>query len=250
MEEIEFFELSSFANGLKSINGLSAKIREIDEEAKRKEFLLSFSGEIDIFEYPEKIVCSCGAQFAIPDRTDIIICPVCNNKINVTVKTTFHREKYGSPEDTLIFSDVEISATKPTVVISDGIKAKENVIVISDIAKRFKELRDKKEKLQNELWKVKEEVENNVDYKILAKKLYNFFHKSSSLIIKFDREKFVAKVTFENEKIKVDTSAIPENYDKGAIEEDIVNSLLTIKSYFEEWGERNFVWRTRKLYTR
>jgi DNA-directed RNA polymerase subunit RPC12/RpoP len=233
MEEIEFFELSSFASGLKSIKGLSAKIQEIDEEAKRKNLSLSFPDKVDTFEYPEKIICSCGAQFAIPDRSDVIICPVCNNKINVAVKNEFHREKYSSPEDTLIFSNTEISATKPTIVIGD-VKVKENVIAIFNVAKRFKELRDEREKIQNSLWELKEKIENNVDYKILVKKLYNFFYKNSSLVVKFGKEKFVAKVTLTPEgKIQVDVSAIPENFDKGAIEEDIVNSLLVIKNYFE-----------------
>jgi DNA-directed RNA polymerase subunit RPC12/RpoP len=230
MEEIEFFELSSFANGLKSINGLSAKIREIDDEAKRKNFNLS-PGKLDTFEYPEKIVCSCGAQFAIPDRTDIIICPVCNNKIDVLVKTEFFRREYSSPEDVLIFTNIEISASKPTVVVGD-VKAKENVIVIHNLARRFRELRERKEKLEDELWKVKEEVENNVDYKILTRKIYNFFYKNSSLIVKFGKDG--VRVTFSEGKIQVDTSSLPGNYDKNGIRQDIIDSLFTIKNYFEE----------------
>jgi DNA-directed RNA polymerase subunit RPC12/RpoP len=233
MEGIEFFKLSSFASALRLLKELSLKIQEIDEEAKRKGFGLSYPGELDTFEYPEKIVCSCGAQFAIPDRSDIIICPVCGNKINVFVKTVIHKEEYAPPEDTLIFTNIEVSASKPTVVVGDA-KAKENVIAIKSLAKRFKELREKKEKLQNELWKVKEEVENNVDYKILTRKIYNFFYKGSTLVVKFDREKFVAKVTFENEKIQVDVSEIPGNFDKYGIQQDIINSLITVKNYFEE----------------
>jgi len=232
MEEIEFFELESFASALKSIRGFSQELQEIVEEAKRKNFNLSFPDKLDIFEYPEKIVCSCGTQFAIPERSDLIICPVCGNKISITVKTEFYREKYSSPEGTLIFSNIEISATKPTVVVGD-VKARENVLTISNRAKRFKFLRDKKEKLQNELWELEGKLENNVEYKILAKKLYNFFYKNSSLIIRFDREKFVAKVTFENEKIQVDTSEISKNYDKYGIQQDIVSSLNTIRNYFE-----------------
>jgi len=232
MEEVQFFELSSLASALKSLRGFSVEIQKIDEEARRKSFNLSFPGELDAFEYPEKIVCSCGAQFAIPDRSDLIICPVCGNKINVSVKTSIYKEKYSSPENTLIFSNIEISATKPTVVVGD-VKGKENVITISNQAKRFKELREQKEKLQNSLWELKEKLENNVEYKILAKKLYNFFYKNSSLIIRFDREKFVAKVTFENEKIQVDVSEVLENFDKYGIQQDIISSLITIRNYFE-----------------
>jgi DNA-directed RNA polymerase subunit RPC12/RpoP len=234
-ETIEFFELESFASALKSIKGFSREIREIDEEAKRKSFTLSFPGELEVFEYPEKIICSCGTQFAIPDRSDLIICPVCGNKISVNVKTTFHREKYSAPEDTLIFSNVEVSATRTTIVVGD-VKGKENVLVISNRAKRFKELREQREKLQNELWELEEKLKSNVEYKILAKKLYNFFYKNSSLVVKFDREKFVAKVTFENEKVQVDVSEISENFDKYGIQQDIVSSLITIRNYFEGVG--------------
>jgi len=234
MEEIEFFELTSFANALKSIKGFSRALQEIDEEAQKKSFVLSFPGELDIFEYPEKIVCSCCFQTSIPDRTDLIVCPVCGNKISVNVKTTFSREKYSSPEDTLIFSSIEVSATKPTIVVSDNVKGKENVLTISNRAKRFRELREKKEKLQNELWKVKEEVENNVDYKILTRKIYNFFYKNTTLVIRFDREKFVAKASLTSEgKIEIDISQIPENFDKNGIQQDIIDSLFAIKSYFE-----------------
>jgi DNA-directed RNA polymerase subunit RPC12/RpoP len=231
-ETIEFSALTSLANVLKTIRGISIKLQEIDEEARRKSFTLSYPGKLETFEYPEKIICSCGYQTSIPDRTDIIICPVCGNKISVTVKTSIYKEEYAPPEDTLIFTNIEVSASKPTVVVGDA-KAKENVVTISGIAKRFKELRDLKEKLQNEFWALKEKIENNVDYKILVKKIYNFFYKNTTLAIRFDREKFIAKAIF-SDKIHVDVSAIPENYDKGAIEEDIVNSLLTIKSYFEE----------------
>jgi DNA-directed RNA polymerase subunit RPC12/RpoP len=234
MEEIEFFELESFASILKSIKGFSREIQEIVEEAKRKNFNLSFPEKLETFEYPEKIVCSCGTQFAIPERSDLIVCPVCGNKISITVKTEFYREKYSSPEDTLIFSNIEVSATKPTVVVGD-VKGKENVLIVSNKAKRFKELREQKEKLQNELWKLKEKLENNVDYKILAKKIYNFFYKNSSLIVKFDREKFVAKVTISQEgKIEVDVSEISSNFDKNGIKQDIIDSLFVIKNYFEE----------------
>jgi DNA-directed RNA polymerase subunit RPC12/RpoP len=233
MEEVQFFELSSLASALKSLRGFSREIQEIDEEAKRKNFNLSFPDKLDIFEYPEKIICSCGYQTSIPDRSDLIICPVCGNKINVSVKTSIYKEKYSSPEDTLIFSNIEISATKPTVVISDGVKARENVTAIKSLAKRFKELREQREKLQNELWGLEEKLENNVEYKILAKKLYNFFYKNSSLIIRFDKEKFTARATFENEKIQVDVSEVSENFDKYGIQQDIVSSLITIKNYFE-----------------
>jgi DNA-directed RNA polymerase subunit RPC12/RpoP len=234
MEEVEFFELSSFASALKSLRGFSVEIQKIDEEAKRKNFNLSFPDKLDTFEYPEKIVCSCGFQTSIPDRSDLIICPVCGNKIQVNVKTTIHREKYSSPEDTLIFTDVEVSASRPTIVIGD-VKGKENVITISNQAKRFKKLREEKEKLQNEFWALKEKIENNVDYKILAKKIYNFFYKGSTLVIRFDREKFVVRVTLTSEgKIQADVSSIPENFDKNGIQQDIVNSLITVKNYFEE----------------